>query len=290
MVNQITIIGVGLIGGSFALALKKAGVKTEFVGYGRNEASLRRAVDRGIIDNYALSPGAAVQGSDLVLLATPVGANEALFAELGAVIHSDCIVTDAGSVKQSVIEAARRHLPSLNNFVPAHPIAGTEHSGVEAGFATLYEGKRLIITPIEETSDHARQCVSALWAQTGAIVETMSAARHDAVFAATSHLPHMLAFTLVETLFRMDQKDTLLRYASGGFSDFTRIASSDPVMWRDICLHNSDSILEAMGGLQSGLESLTEAIRQRDGESIEAMFRIAKETRDQKIVSKAIEK
>ena len=286
MTEQITIIGVGLIGGSFALALKQAGADVRFVGYGRNEDNLIRAVERGIVDTYSTNLADAVRGSDLVLVAAPVGANALLFEQLASVVSPDCIITDAGSVKQSVIKAARQYLGSLKNFVPAHPIAGTEHSGVEAGFASLYQGKRLILTPIPETSKEAQAKVISLWEMTGALVETMAPERHDKVFAATSHLPHLLAFTLVETLFRMEQKEELLRYASGGFSDFTRIASSDPVMWKDICLHNSDSILDAISSLEHGLSALTAAIEQGDELAIEHMFRVAKQTRDEKILSK----
>ena len=286
MTEQITIIGVGLIGGSFALALKQDGADVRFVGYGRNEDNLIRAVERGIVDTYSTNLADAVRGSDLVLVAAPVGANALLFEQLASVVSPDCIITDAGSVKQSVIKAARQYLGSLKNFVPAHPIAGTEHSGVEAGFASLYQGKRLILTPIPETSKEAQAKVISLWEMTGALVETMAPERHDKVFAATSHLPHLLAFTLVETLFRMEQKEELLRYASGGFSDFTRIASSDPVMWKDICLHNSDSILDAISSLEHGLSALTAAIEQGDELAIEHMFRVAKQTRDEKILSK----
>lgn len=286
MTEQITVVGVGLIGGSFALALKEAGIDAQFVGYGRSADSLERAVERGIIDRYSVSLAEAVAGSTVILLATPVGANAKLLAELADAAPDGCVITDAGSVKQSVIDTARAALGSLEHFVPAHPIAGTEHSGVEAGFASLFQGKRLIITPAEDTSAVAIAKVERLWEKTGAIVETMSAARHDKVFAATSHLPHVLAFTLVETLFRMEQKEELLRYASGGFSDFTRIASSDPVMWKDICLHNSDCILDAMASLQDGLAGLTNAIKQGDAEEIEKLFRIAKQTRDDKIVAK----
>lgn len=285
VVRQITIIGVGLIGGSFALALRKAGIDCHFVGHGRNEATLIRACELGIIDRYSTSIQDAVSGSDLVLVATPVGAIDAVLADLAGCIDANTVVTDAGSVKQSVIQAARKRLPSLQNFVPAHPIAGTEHSGVEAGFASLYEGKRLILTPLEETAPEALDKVTRLWSMTGAKIETMDPQRHDQIFAATSHLPHILAFTLVETLHRMEQKEGLLRYAAGGFSDFTRIASSDPVMWRDICLHNSESLLAAIEGLQEGLDTLVTAINQQDGEKIEQLFKVAKQTRDDKILN-----
>ncbi len=285
--EQITIIGVGLIGGSFALALREAGADCRFVGYGRNEATLVRACELGITDRYSTSIEEAVSGSDVVMVATPVGAIDAVFNDLADVIGPDTVVTDAGSVKQSVITAARNRLPIIENFVPAHPIAGTEHSGVEAGFASLYHGKKLILTPLKETSQQAINKVSALWSMAGASIEIMDPQRHDQVFAATSHLPHILAFTLVETLYRMEQKDSLLRYAAGGFSDFTRIASSDPVMWRDICLHNSDSLLAVIDGLQDGLDTLIDAIKQQDGKKIEQLFKIAKDTRDFKILNDA---
>lgn len=290
MTSQITIIGVGLIGGSFALALKAAGLDATFVGYGRNELHLKKAVQLGIVDKYHMSLSEAVSGSDVVLLAAPVGANADLIPALAEVADKRCIITDAGSVKQSVVDLARASFDSMENFVPAHPIAGTEHSGVEAGFATLFRGKRLIITPLEQTSANALAEVQRLWEATGAIIETMTPSRHDEIFAATSHLPHLLAFTLVETLFKMDQQEEVLRFASGGFTDFTRIASSDPVMWRDICLHNSESILAAMGELQRGLTELSHAIQRKDGESIEGVFRIAKATRDDKILLKVSNK
>ena len=176
-------------------------------------------------------------------------------------------------------------MPLPQQFVPAHPIAGTEHSGVEAGFATLFQGKRLILTPLPDTSPDAIETVKNLWSMTGSNIETMDPVRHDQVFAATSHLPHILAFTLVETLYRMEENEHLLKYASGGFSDFTRIASSDPVMWRDICLHNSESLLAAVDGLQDGLNTLIEAIKHQDGEKIQHLFQIAKDTRDHKILN-----
>ncbi len=287
MTQKITIIGVGLIGGSFSLALQEAGVDAEFIGCGRNEATLRRARERGIVSRYSTSVKEAVADTDLVFLATPVGAMEAVLAELADAVPAHAIITDAGSCKQSVIQAARRQLTLMDRFVPAHPIAGTEHSGVEAGFAALYRNRRVILTPEPDTDQSACDTVQELWLKTGALVEVMSAGRHDKVFAATSHLPHLLAFSLVETLYRMEQKEELLRYAAGGFSDFTRIASSDPVMWRDICLHNSDAVLESITSLREGMDSLVEAIVAEDGKRIEAFFKIAKETRDNKVLNKA---
>lgn len=284
MTQKIAIIGTGLIGGSFALALRETGQDIQFSGYGRNEANLRRAVERGIVDRYSTSLAEAVAGCDVVLLASPVGTMAELLKQLGDCVAADTIVTDAGSVKQAVIDGARAGLKSPANFVPAHPIAGTEHSGVEAAFATLYHDRRVIFTPVAETAEEPLEQVKALWRLTGASVETMTPEHHDEVFAATSHLPHALAFCLVETLYRMDQQNELLRYAAGGFSDFTRIASSDPVMWRDVCLHNRPAILKALGRLQEGLDTLVTAIDEMDGDCLHDYFEIAKQTRDTRIL------
>jgi len=284
MTQQITIIGVGLIGGSFALALKEAGVDVKFVGAGRSAGNLRRAVERGIIDSWDTSLPDAVAGSDVVLMATPVGATDKIMQQMAPALGADTIVTDAGSVKQSIIEAARRWMSHFSNFVPAHPIAGTEHSGVEAGFASLYQGKRLILTPVKETSETAVKTIADLWQATGAVPETMEPAAHDAIFAATSHLPHMLAFSLVETLYRMDKQSPLLQHTGGGFADYTRIASSDPVMWRDVCLYNRDALLGALDQFKDGLDNLVNAIDAKDGDTLEQLFATAKVTRDTKVL------
>jgi len=288
MTQKIAIIGTGLIGGSFALALRETGPGFEFSGYGRSEANLRRAHERGIVDRYSTSLAEAVAGCEVVLLASPVGSMGPLLFELGECIGPATIVTDAGSVKQAVIDGARAGLKDPSNFVPAHPIAGTEHSGVEAAFATLYQDRRVIFTPVEETAVGPLEKVKALWRQTGATVETMTPDRHDQIFAATSHLPHALAFCLVETLNRMDQQEEVLRYAAGGFSDFTRIASSDPVMWRDVCLHNRPALLAALGHLQEGLDTLVEAIDKKDSDVLYDYFEIAKQTRDTKILGASV--
>jgi len=274
MIQHITIVGVGLIGGSFALALREAGHDAHIMGVGRNEQSLRRAVERS----------EAVAETDLVLLATPVGAIDTVLQQMAPALKPDTIVTDAGSVKQSVIDSARAHMQHFENFVPAHPIAGTEHSGVEAGFASLYRGKRLILTPVAETSAQAVNTVAGLWQATGAVIENMDPVHHDAVFAATSHLPHMLAFSLVETLYRMDKESPLLHHTGGGFADYTRIASSDPVMWRDVCLYNREALLASLTKFTDGLGTLVAAIEDKDGDSLEQLFTTAKETRDTKVL------
>jgi len=284
MTQNIAILGTGLIGGSFALALREAGLDARFSGYGRSESNLRRACELGIVDRYSTNLPEAVAGCEVVLLASPVGAMRSLLAQLADCIDADTIVTDAGSVKQAVISDARAGLKNISSFVPAHPIAGTEHSGVEAAFASLYIDRRVIFTPVAETAEAPMQRVMELWQQTGASIETMTPERHDEVFAATSHLPHALAFCLVETLHRMDQQNEVLRYAAGGFSDFTRIASSDPVMWRDVCLQNRSAILDALGHLQTGLDVLVEAIDKQDGDKLFDYFEIAKQTRDTRIL------
>ena len=284
MTQQITIVGVGLIGGSFALALRAAGLEINIVGAGRSLQNLKRAKERGIVDSYSTSLSEAVAGSDVVLLTTPVGATDKIMQELAPACGPDTIVTDAGSVKQSMIESARRWMKHFSNFVPAHPIAGTEHSGVEAGFATLYQGKRLILTPVEETSDLALRTVTDLWKATGAVPETMDPKHHDEVLATTSHLPHMLAFSLVETLYQMDKRAPLLHHTGGGFADYTRIASSDPVMWRDICLNNREALLASLAEFQGGLDKLIRAVEAQDGETLEQLFLTAKKTRDSKVL------
>jgi len=284
MTQHITIVGVGLIGGSFALALREAGLDAHFTGAGRSEESLRRAVELGIVDDWHTSLPDAVENSDLVLLATPVGAIDTVLTQMAPALRPDTIVSDAGSVKQSVIDSARARLKHFENFVPAHPIAGTEHSGVESGFASLYRGRRLILTPVAETSPEAVKTVASLWKTTGAKIEHMEPLQHDEIFAATSHLPHMVAFSLVETLYRMDKESPLLHHAGAGFADYTRIASSDPVMWRDVCLYNKEALLASLGMFTEGLDKLISAIEAEDGDTLEQLFITAKETRDNKVL------
>ncbi|MCW8824813.1 MAG: prephenate dehydrogenase/arogenate dehydrogenase family protein, partial [Gammaproteobacteria bacterium] len=211
-VQQITIVGVGLIGGSFAAALKANGCKAEIVGYGRSQESLQRGVELGIIDRYESSIEAAVDGSDLILLAVPVGAIGKILPHLQSAIDAGAIVTDVGSTKGSVVDAVRTTFGDIPpRFIPGHPIAGTEKSGVEAAFPELFNSRRVILTPLEESDADALQVVRQLWEQTGAEVSEMSVERHDDVLAATSHLPHMLAFTLVDTLANLEEHDDIFR-------------------------------------------------------------------------------
>ncbi len=281
MINRLTIYGVGLIGGSLARALKAVGAVEEIVGFGRSAAPLQRAVELGVIDRYETDIAAAVRGSDVVLLGVPVGAMEAVLAELKPHLSADIIVTDVGSTKGSVVNAAEKVFGELPpRFIPGHPIAGTEKSGVEASFAELYQNRRVILTPNSRSDSAALETVRWMWQQAGAEVTDMSVAHHDEVLAATSHLPHMLAFTLVDTLARLEDHDDIFRFAAGGFRDFTRIASSNPQMWHDICLNNREALLKMVGRFSEELANLTAAIERGDGEALLQTFQRAKAARD----------
>jgi prephenate dehydrogenase len=281
LLRRLCVIGVGLIGGSLALALRRAGAVGEIVGAGRREGPLRRAVELGVVDRYELDPARAVTGADMVVVAVPLGAIHPVLAAISGHLADDAVLTDVGSAKGCVVEDARRVFGDLPpGFVPGHPIAGTERSGVEAAFAELFEGRRVILTPLVETEAWAHQRVRAMWETTGAEVIDMGVRHHDQVLAATSHLPHMLAYTLVESLARMDDRAEIFRYAAGGFRDFTRIASSDPTMWRDVCLANRQPLLEMLDWFGADLDQLRQAIERGDGNTIMERFRRAKHARD----------
>jgi prephenate dehydrogenase len=281
VIRKLCVFGVGLIGGSLALALRRAGYCREVVGCSRSETHLARAVELGVIDAYSLEPAEAVQGADMVLLAVPLGAMEAVCRAMRDSLAPDAVITDVGSAKGSVVQAVNAAFGGIPaGFVPGHPIAGTERSGVEAAFAELFQGRRVILTPLEGTRADALKKVRAMWEVAGAVVEEMSVAHHDEVLAATSHLPHLLAFGLVDSLARMGERDEIFRYAAGGFRDFTRIASSDPVMWRDICLANSEAILKVMKHYREDLDGITEAVKDGDGERLLEIFQRAKSARD----------
>jgi prephenate dehydrogenase len=281
VIERLCIIGTGLIGGSLARALRAAGHCREVVGCSRNPEHLQQAVDLGVIDRFDTDPGQAVAGADMVLVAVPLGAMEGVFSAIRGRFAAGTVITDVGSAKGGVIEAARRGFGELPaGFVPGHPIAGTEQSGVAASFAELFHDRRVILTPLDGTDPQATARVRAMWEAAGAVVDEMDAAHHDAVLAATSHLPHVLAFALVESLARMGDSDEIFRYAAGGFRDFTRIASSDPVMWRDICLANGEAILEMIDRFTGDLAVLADAVRQHDGERLQMVFATAKQARD----------
>lgn len=281
MIRQLTIIGVGLIGGSLARALKRQGYCREVVGCSRDAAHLQRAVDLGVIDRFSTDIGEAVRGADMIVVAVPLGAMESCFRSMIGHLAPDAVITDAGSAKRCVITAARNVFGELPaGFVPGHPIAGTEKSGVEASFPELYQNRRVILTPAPESSSAAVAKVGAMWKAAGALVGQMDAAHHDEVFAATSHLPHLLAFSLVNTLVTMDESEEIFRYAASGFRDTTRVASSDPVMWRDISLANREAILAMIDRFDRELALLRQAVDAADGEALKSTFGRAKMARD----------
>ena len=281
MINQLTIIGVGLIGGSLARALQEAGVVKEIVGCGRDKDQLQQAIDLGVINKYEIDVSRAVAGSDVVVVAVPVGAMEAIFQQLQSAVSAQTVITDVGSTKGSVIHSIRAAYGNVpSNFVPGHPIAGTEKSGVAASFAGLFHHRRVVLTPLQETDKAAVALVRKMWEATGALVSEMDVKHHDDVLAATSHLPHLLAFALVDTLAALDEKAEIFQYAAGGFRDFTRIASSDPQMWHDICVNNRDAILQVLQHFQLDLDKLGKAIADNDSEYILDVFKRAKASRD----------
>lgn len=281
--NKLAIIGVGLIGGSFALALRKAGLVKHIIGVGRSPQNMQCALERGVIDEIAADIASALQHADLVFLAMPVGQTAHIMAQIAPHLHANTLLTDAGSTKQDVIAAARHHLPLQNrhHFVPGHPIAGTEHSGAQAAQADLYRNKHVILTPLPETGAEAAERIGQLWQACGAQVSLMPADEHDQVLAATSHLPHILAFTMMNHLnHSTNHPEDLLRFAGSGLRDFTRIASSSPEMWRDICLANREALLKQINAYQNELNSLQEMLKNNDGDALEQAFSQARSVRE----------
>jgi len=281
MIDRLAIIGVGLIGASLALALKKAGVAGHIVGCGRSEENLQKGIELGVIDSYTTSIADAAKNADVIVLATPLGAMKMAFEQISDSISEQAIVTDAGSAKGSVIEIAKIALGTkISQFVPGHPIAGAEKSGVEAGLADLYQGRRVILTPIESTDPAAVKEIEKMWLHCGARIEYLDVEHHDKVLAATSHLPHMLAYALVNYLSNLNDHDEIFKYAAGGFRDFTRIASSDPVMWRDVCISNGDALEKFIQGYKQELDEVSRAIRDQDSDRLLELFSTAKSERD----------
>jgi len=281
MIRRLAILGVGLIGGSLARALRDAGHVQEIVGYGRSLANLQRAVELGVVDRIETSLSAAVGGADMIVLATPVGTMPEVISTIAPYLAPDAVLTDVGSVKGAVVQAARDVLgPKLAVFVPGHPIAGTERSGVEASFASLFVGRRVVLTPLAENRAPEIDRVRRMWQAAGADVVEMSVAHHDEVLAATSHLPHLLAFGLVDLLAQIEDQREVLAFAAGGFRDFTRIASSDPVMWRDISLANRTAIVTLLRAYRDALDHLIAAVEKGNGQALLELFARAKPTRD----------
>ncbi|MGR9051415.1 MAG: prephenate dehydrogenase [Gammaproteobacteria bacterium] len=282
MFDKLCLIGVGLIGGSIARAFRLHGLARSIVGYGReqDENNLIAAHKFGVIDGYSLEIDRAVAGADCIIIATPVGSIKTVFGDLKPYWSDQAVYSDVGSTKGSVIAGAEEvfgYVP--RNFVPAHPIAGAERSGVSASVDDLFFNKRLIITPLADTSESALTKVSEFWRRLGSLISIMDVDHHDAVLAATSHLPHLLAFALVDLLGRKDEQVEIFKYAAGGFRDFTRIASSDPVMWLDICLANKQKILPLIEHLKNELDDLATAMENDDSGRLFETFSYARKAR-----------
>ena len=272
--RRLALIGTGLINGSLALALKRAGAVDDVVGCARHEATLERARARGLCDRATTDARAAVAGADLVVLGTPPAAIGEVAARIAPALEADAVVTDVGSVKEVVVRAVSAVLPRPGRFVGGHPVAGTEHSGPDAAFASLFEQRRCIVTPVAGTDPAAVARVRAMWELVGATVDEMTPEHHDRVLAVTSHLPHLIAYTIVGTVADLEEqaRAEVFKYAAGGFTDFTRIAASDPVMWRDVFLNNREATLEMLGRFTEDLIALQRAIRWGQGDVLEELF------------------
>lgn len=281
LIPRLAIIGVGLIGGSLALALKQAGAVGEVIGCGRGKPNLEKALELGIIDSYCRDPLEAVQGADVVFLATPVKTLASVTQRCLPGLKPGAIITDGGSVKGVVVKAIEPLLPSGIHFVPGHPIAGTENSGAEAAFSSLYKGKRCILTPTDKTDCRALELIKQMWLVAGSDVVQMSLEKHDKILAAISHLPHMVAYSLVNAVGSYDHyEENILEYSAGGFRDFTRIASSDPTMWRDIAETNRDALLEMMELFEGFFAELKADIVAGNDDQLFEFFQRSKQLRD----------
>jgi len=279
--ERIALIGVGLIGSSLARVVRRDGLAGHIAVCARSHATLDTARALGLADSTTTDPRQVVEGADLVMLCSPLGTYGQIAEAMAPGLKPGCIVSDVGSVKQSVIVDVDPHLPEGVHLVPGHPVAGTEHSGPEAGFAELFDGRFCILTPAPGTDESAVAKITALWKTAGMIVEIMNAHHHDSVLAITSHLPHLIAYTIVATA--TDLEDHLMleviKYSAGGFRDFTRIAASDPVMWRDVFLTNRDAVLEMLGRFNEDLTALQRAIRWGEGDKLQELFTRTREIR-----------
>lgn len=278
--RKVVVFGVGLIGGSFALALKAAGQVEEVVGFGRSLASLTQALELDVIDRVGANAGQEVADADLVLIATPVAQMPGIMARIAPYLGPQAVVTDGGSTKSDVVAAARAAFGAkLAQFVPAHPIAGAENSGAAAARADLYCEKKVVLTPLAENTVLNVARVRSAWEWCGAQIHTLTPAEHDRVFAAVSHLPHLLSFALVHDIAVRDNSELFFSFAASGFRDFTRIAASHPEMWRDICLANRGALLEELDRYRAQLDDLRDALQRGDGAQLEATFDVARTAR-----------
>ena len=280
MLKKVAIFGVGLIGGSFALALKRAGVVDQITGFGRTAEVLVRAQALGIIDTISASVDDAVRDADLVLIAAPVAQTGAILRSIQPYLQAATVVTDAGSTKADVVAAARAALgEKIGQFIPGHPIAGREQNGPEAAIADLYVGKKVVLTALPENSTADIERVASAWQACGALIHRLSAADHDRVFAAVSHLPHLLSYALVDDIARKPHAELLFQYAASGFRDFTRIAGSSPEMWRDISLANQPALLGELDSYLEQLHRLRGMLAARDGAGLETIYTNAQQAR-----------
>jgi prephenate dehydrogenase len=281
LINRLAVIGVGLIGGSLARVLREKGEVGEIVGIGRGEANLRKAVELGVIDRYEHDLQKGVADADMVFLATPVCTIPAIVAEIAPALAPGAILTDGGSVKEEITLRCEELTPDRAHFIGGHPIAGTENSGVEASFSTLYKGKRCILTPTPRSDRTALERVRQMWEIAGSEVVLMDPRKHDKVLAAVSHLPHMVAYSLVNAVGEYGGCDeNILKYSAGGFRDFTRIASSDPAMWRDIALQNRSAVLEMMDFFAATYAELRSLVERSDAAGLEKFFESSKNHRE----------
>ncbi|MEC9368039.1 MAG: prephenate/arogenate dehydrogenase family protein [Pseudomonadota bacterium] len=279
--KRIALIGLGLIGSSIARAVKRGALAGETVGYARSQKTRARAIELGIVDRVCDSAAEAVKDADLVVVSVPVGSSGAVAGEIGPHLAKGAIVTDVGSVKSAVVAAFEPHIPEGVSFVAGHPIAGTEHSGPDAGFAELFDGRWCVLTPAARSTPEAVERLTAFWKSLGSNVEVMTTQHHDLVLAITSHLPHLIAYNIVATADDLEQvtQSEVIKFSAGGFRDFTRIAASDPVMWRDVFLNNKDAVLETLGRFSEDLAALQRAIRWGDGAALEELFTRARAIR-----------
>ncbi len=285
MLNKLVIFGVGLIGGSVALALKKAGLSTYIVGVGRSEKNLQAALDLGVIDSAQTDIAEAVAGADLILIATPVAQTANILRSIQPHLQAQTVITDAGSTKSDVLKVAGEILGAqFDQFVGGHPIAGAEKSGVAAAKSDLFLGKNVVLTPVfsptPETNIHAVRRASELWKACGANVSEMSAETHDSIFAAVSHLPHLLAFALVNDIASRPNAEQLFSFAASGFRDFTRIAGSSPEMWRDISLANKTALLRDLTAFEQQISQLKQLLNEDNGDGLLALFERASAARN----------
>lgn len=291
--ERVALIGLGLEGSSLGHVMKREGLAGHIVGCARTQATLDKALALGFVDSVDADPVAAVADADLVILCTPVSTFGDLAAKFGPALKPGAIVTDVGSVKQAVVRDVGPHIPDGAHFVPGHPIAGTEHSGPESGFAEMFENRYVILTPPPGTNTDAVEKIAEFWRRAGSMVELMDPRHHDRVLAITSHLPQLISYTIVDTAANLEshlrresaengdvvETNEVIKYSAGGFRDFTRLAGSDPIMWRDIYLNNSESVLEMLGRFIEDLTALQRAIRWGEGETLEDVFRRTREIR-----------